>query len=535
MNDENLENKLDETKEAAEETVTETISNDPPIKIADTNEKPEEVKEEVVEVKEEEPKEEGPKEEPKQEEGPFGGPIKPPAEEKVEVTTPPAEEDKEKKKSKTAAIAVVCLLVILTIGIAAYLFLSQNPKTVFHKFFTTVQTNVKSNEYLKDTSKIKGHAEFTATTNLEGFDKIITDKKQIIDYGYDQNKKVLELGIAGENTNNAGLVIFVKDGKTYAKFNSQNKMTLLDNSQTFGQYAMMLEELANTESISKDDALYLIDKIISLVDTSMIDGNYSKSKETVSINSKKVHLNKFTYTVDKKVIVEQGNKILKGLKEDKKAKEIINSLLKSAEITIDDLEEAKEEDLGDVKPLKFSIFTKGFKSVFAGIKFEFEEESVLYAMNNGEYTINAKTDGANIDITSQKENGKDVIKAVAKDNDGNTMAKATATINTLTDTKLDFDYSLTFGALKANGKVSIVGDEKSSKFSISANIDKSRFTIKGNTKQVEGEVADYETTTEQLNDIEISGYGIVELQNTYLANYIVQTAAAQSALTQPTE
>ena len=540
MNDENLENKLDETKEAAEETVTETISNDPPIKIAETNEEPAssdevaasseepaEKKEEPVEVKEEI------KEEAKEEKGPFGEKLEPPATEEVkeDPATPPTE-DAEKKKSKTAAIAIVCLLVVLTIGIAAYLFLSQNPKTVFHTFFTTVQNDLKSSKYLQDVDKIKGRAEFTATTNLDGFEKILTDKKQIIDYGYDRNKKVLELGVAADNSNNAGLVLFVKDGKTYAKFNSQNKVSLLDNSQTFGSYAKILEEFANTETISKDDAVYLIDKIITLVDSSMVEGNYSKSKETVTINKRKVHLNKFTYTLDKKAFAEQSNKIVKGLKEDAKAKEIVNKLFAAQDMSIDDFTEIKENDLGEMKPVKFSIFTKGFKSVFAGVKIEEENNSALYAMNNGEYAFNAITEGSRFEVNSKKDGDKNVVTAVAKDSDGNTTLKATANVNTLTDTKLDFDYNITSGTLKVNGKVSIVGDEKSKKFSISANLNKSRFTVKGNVKQVDGDVADYETTTDQLSDLEISGYGLIELQNTYLANYMLQMAGQNAAAAQ---
>ena len=39
--------------------------------------------------------------------------------------------------------------------------------------------------------------------------------------------------------------------------------------------------------------------------------------------------------------------------------------------------EIKENDLGEMKPVKFSIFTKGFKSVFAGVKIEEENNTCV--------------------------------------------------------------------------------------------------------------------------------------------------------------
>ena len=545
MNDENLDKNVEETKDAVSETASEAVSNEPPIKVADSApeatpvpEVSEEPKEEVSEAAPEEtagekvfestpeaPKEEAAPEVAVEEEKKEEAPVETPTEEPTET---PGEEGELKKAGGKGKIVVPAIaILILAAAAVGFIFLSKNPKTVFHKFFTTVQSNVKSNEYLNSENKIKGQTEFTISSDLEGFDSVFTDKKQTITYGFDANKHTLEFGVAGESADNTGLVAFVKDGHTYLKLNKADKTTLLDNSESFGQYAQLLNSVVNSNTISNQDLVYLIDKTISLIDTSMMDGKYSKGKETVTINKSKVRLNKYTYKIDKDVLVTQGNKVLKGLKEDKKAKEIINGLLKSQNMTLDDIPEIKSDDIGDMNAINFSIFTKGIQAVFAGIKFEVDKNAFTYAINGEEFVITSTGDDGSLNVSSVKKGSNNVVTAVIKNKEGKDQGKLEATVKTLTKEKLDLDYKLSLGGQAITGTLNVTGNDKASKFNATVKLEENTITLKGTSKAVNGEVANYSTSTTDMNDLEIMYYGVNELQGTYLANFIaLQTAQA---------
>ena len=536
MNEENLDKKVEETNASVEETASETVTNEPPIKVAEPAPEAEPAKEVVEEVKEEikeEVKEPAPEETAGEKvfEGTETAKEEPTTETPAEPSTeaPATGEVPVEKKSggKGKIVIPAMILLILCAAAIGFVFLSQNPKTVFHKFFTTVQSNVKNNEYLNSENKVKGQTEFTISSDLEGFDKVFTDKKQILTYGFDASKHTLEFGVAGESTDNTGLVAFVKDNHAYLKLNKADKTVLLDKSQSFGQYAQMLVQAVNTNTISNQDAVYLIDKTISLIDTSMMDGKYSKGKETVQIGKNKVKLNEYTYKIDKDVVVSQGNAVLKGLKNDDKAKEIINSLLKAQNMTIDDMEEIKAEDIDEMDPVKFSVFTKGLQATFAGVKLEIDKNELVYATSNGEFVINSTGDNGGFNITSVKSGNKDVITGVLKGSDGSDQGKIEATVNECSKGKLDFDYKVSMGTQNLSGKVNVTGTDKSSKFNASVKIDKNTITVKGTNKMVNGEVANYSTSTTEMNDLEIMLYGANELQGTYIANFIALQQAQQ--------
>ncbi len=463
-----------------------------------TNE--EEVVEEVVEEVMEEPAEE--QEEVKPEE------VKEP--ENVENVVEKKNDSASNKSANFIPLIILIVIVVALFGGCYYFVSNKTPKDIFK---TTIRTLKKytANIATEDISKYKGTLNYSIETNIDELRELADVKRSVV-YGIDRKNKKLELGINTTGDDKLGLLVYLKNGKTYVNFKSLNKTICLDDYDSFKGISEELEVLfENSSDISGEDIQYVANKAIDLLADSLVEDKISKKDSEIKVNGKKIKVVKTVYEIDEKVVEKQTKAVIEGLLKDSHSKEILKKIkLEDDKTLYDELDdtEVNKDEIGEVDTKIIIYTTSGFSSIFKGIEIESNDSKISYLTNNGDFDLVFDELGSKVTLKGIK---KDDYTQVTLDSD---FGKGKFKVRKFEDDNIDLDYNLEANDSEISGTILLKGNKDKFEGKVSVKIENQKLTVKFDNKSSKDDVANYSTKTTKMSESSIYENMISELSDT---------------------
>ena len=463
-----------------------------------TNE--EEVVEEVVEEVMEEPAEE--QEEVKPEE------VKEP--ENVENVVEKKNDSASNKSANFIPLIILIVIVVALFGGCYYFVSNKTPKDIFK---TTIRTLKKytANIATEDISKYKGTLNYSIETNIDELRELADVKRSVV-YGIDRKNKKLELGINTTGDDKLGLLVYLKNGKTYVNFKSLNKTICLDDYDSFKGISEELEVLfENSSDISGEDIQYVVNKAIDLLADSLVEDKLSKKDSEIKVNGKKIKVVKTVYEIDEKVVEKQTKAVIEGLLKDSHSKEILKKIkLEDDKTLYDELDdtEVNKDEIGEVDTKIIIYTTSGFSSIFKGIEIESNDSKISYLTNNGDFDLVFDELGSKVTLKGIK---KDDYTQVTLDSD---FGKGKFKVRKFEDDNIDLDYNLEANDSEISGTILLKGNKDKFEGKVSVKIENQKLTVKFDNKSSKDDVANYSTKTTKMSESSIYENMISELSDT---------------------
>ena len=285
------------------------------------------------------------------------------------------EKTKNKKSKVGIIIAIICiLLIILVVAVAMYLKYTRDNKKVISTGITTLTEKFEKmavrNEDIELTENytIDGNIKFDIESEmLDEYASVYTKYKPYVNlinnlndtdntFSVKQNindkKALFDISSKLDNEELLGAKLYITEDKEYYFVKG-----FLDKYIEYGdsKYFDSLEENQNTY----DNINYLYKFIIKSLKNNLKDEYFTKSDTVITIDGKKVNTKKITLKLDQKNGNELLGNILKDLKNDKKAKEILMSYDEDFEDT--EIENVIEYD----QEITFSVYVD---NIFYNIK-----------------------------------------------------------------------------------------------------------------------------------------------------------------------
>lgn len=280
-------------------------------------------------------------------------------------TTEPIE-----KKSSVAGTIITILILLVFAAIIGYLFWSNKPKNIFvtsinkmYSDFNTYVKDFKSNRIVE----LSRNNVIIYNTNIK-FDSDVSELDEFADLlkgltinyilGMDQKNEKMNINfdIKSDENELMNLKLYNESNLLYLLDEKLDKYIIIDNVDP---------SIINKEK-TKDEILYLIEKVKDLFIKSLKEEYFDKEEESLIINNEVVDTKKTTLMINDKRLKEILIFIINGLKSDEHSIEAIitinNSNINKEEILeIFDkiLEECKKQDLLLDGEIILELYSKG--------------------------------------------------------------------------------------------------------------------------------------------------------------------------------
>lgn len=280
-------------------------------------------------------------------------------------TTEPIE-----KKSSVAGTIITILILLVFAAIIGYLFWSNKPKNIFvtsinkmYSDFNTYVKDFKSNRIveLSRNNVIIYNTNIKVDSDVSELDEFADLLKGLtINYilGMDQKNEKMNINfdIKSDENELMNLKLYNESNLLYLLDEKLDKYIIIDNVDP---------SIINKEK-TKDEILYLIEKVKDLFIKSLKEEYFDKEEESLIINNEVVDTKKTTLMINDKRLKEILIFIINGLKSDEHSIEAIitinNSNINKEEILeIFDkiLEECKKQDLLLDGEIILELYSKG--------------------------------------------------------------------------------------------------------------------------------------------------------------------------------
>ena len=441
-----------------------------------------------------------------------------PAKEQEEVKEPENVENVVEKKNDSASnksanfipLIILIVIVVALFGGCYYFVSNKTPKDIFK---TTIRTLKKYTAPIatEDISKYKGTLNYSIETNIDELRELADVKRSVV-YGIDRKNKKLELGINTTGDDKLGLLVYLKNGKTYVNFKSLNKTICLDDYDSFKGISEELEVLfENSSDISGEDIQYVANKAIDLLADSLVEDKISKKDSEIKVNGKKIKVVKTVYEIDEKVVEKQTKAVIEGLLKDSYSKEILKKIkLEDDKTLYDELDdtEVNKDEIGEVDTKIIIYTTSGFSSIFKGIEIESNDSKISYLTNNGDFDLVFDELGSKVTLKGIK---KDDYTQVTLDSD---FGKGKFKVRKFEDENIDLDYNLEANDSEISGTILLKGNKDKFEGKVSVKIENQKLTVKFDNKSSKDDVANYSTKTTKMSESSIYENMISELSDT---------------------
>lgn len=395
-----------------------------------------------------------------------------------------------KKKNTTLIIiivvAVIALLAILGIFVIAPMIKKSltTPQMVYEVAIqnATKEINTTINDSFHDKNIVD--VNFTVDSNMP----TISDFNGYtfgINAGIDAKSEALQAGLYMKNdTTEYSLYEYIKDGKKYARYSTDNELNFLgelSEQETDQLFAIFKELLESQDTITNEDANYLVNKFSELLVSSFEEDKFSREETTLKINGKNVKVLNNKYVIDEATAKKMAKHILDGLRSDDKTIKIIAKISKLTEEEVKEqlkFPEESEETEDTAKNEKPTVLTMNLytdtnlkESVGFALTDNNDEMYIHYytAENAFEFELYSKT----IDEETNEDLENKITVEGFESNKGQTIIISSSDkkvmsmiIKENTDTKLVLDYEI-FGdegaSVKGTFKMSNDDDGKRNK------------------------------------------------------------------------
>ena len=326
---------------------------------------------------------------------------------------------------------------------------------------------------------------------------VLSDSNTSVELNTDYDNNYLEGNVDFKyNKEKISANVYIKDGKLYFKSKDLlNKNILIGDSN----YSKLLSNY-----ISLKDINYLLSYVIKSIESLDISDNISSTKESLKINNQVINSNKYTLTIDEKLISNFFNIFANNISKDKNAINILNKIYDNDDNS-DITENIKElyENIIDASDknnqnLVVSIYTTGMfqNFVMQTIDTTIDEKDLnisLISLNSNSFdnSLSINYNDSKLTINSKNKDGNANIEGVFEENSKRYVSNLSGT---LTPSKLDLKYTLKeeekeilngiikysqeFKSNKKTGNIEIFFDASN------INFGKGTFRIETSTKQV---------------------------------------------------
>lgn len=291
------------------------------------------------------------------------------------------ENEYEKNKKKNGIIAIVCAVIIIILGLVfAYtkFFSAKNIFTRavdkkysdFEKWLDNNWDESKSNKSLLISQDVKVKIDGSAFVTDQSVNTLISEINKLelkTKVGIDSKNSNVLMNIDTLYDNSELLVLgaYLKDNKYYLELKN-----LYDK---YIEISDMVELEEVNVDVEKSDVKYVLSSVEKSFTKNLNDKDFKKSKETITVNGKKVKVSKITYNLSQKTIYELSIKMLEDLKNDSKFIKILSKISGTKEAVIkDSLKDAisdikdglKDADTENV--ISLSTYVKGLNKKYIG-------------------------------------------------------------------------------------------------------------------------------------------------------------------------
>ena len=279
----------------------------------------------------------------------------------------------EQKKSKKGIVAFIVTLVILVVGLLGFTFyITRTPKMVFNGFVNKLFKEVESSMVDFDTMKGSLTLQTSLSTNDESSEilDIINDIFVSIDYEIDYTKKDALLGINTKYDNDKllNLDVYLKDNKGYVLLEDlYDKYISVDVGD--------IDSLFETTDVK--DSKTVFSEVRSAITKSLKNEYFTKSKEEITIDGKKVEVTKNILSLDK-----NGEAIAKDvLTYLNNSDKFVESFSNISKLEKNEIKSMIEEELKSLEgsnssvqhKVSLSIYTKGLMNEVVGVELSYVE------------------------------------------------------------------------------------------------------------------------------------------------------------------
>lgn len=340
-------------------------------------------------------------------------------EEKKETTI-----DKQKRVNPKLIVILIIALILMVIGI--YVLYFQNNKRVIGKAIDNIKNDTEKYFSPKNSDQNVGD-NYTSETDF----KFNIESEYLSAYLL-SSPEVAPFAKMIENLSKTENKITVKQDKANKKayFDIDSKLNneslfkmkyLIENNTEYYYIEDFLDQYINNgtsnyfESLtssdtSKENIEYVYEFAISSFKRNLDNSYFSKKGEKVKTNGKEKTLQKVTLELDNGRLVELADKILKDLKNDKKANRILTGIdddFKNAKVN------KKETILNNDEKLIFSVYAHN-------ITYQIEKYHLEYKVGNDSYILTYEK--GNQDIIEIKENDTNLFSATITEKDEKLIA-----------------------------------------------------------------------------------------------------------------
>ncbi len=281
---------------------------------------------------------------------------------------------------------------------------------------------------------------------LSGSAGVDVDKKEIL----------VEAGVKGKKEKLA-LKVFLQDNVAFIKTSFYDKVIKVEGEDL--DLDADFEEITKTlDEFEIDPALYdnILEAVVKALEKSLDKDSMSKEKTTIDVLDKEIKVTKHTYKLNEKSIQKLIRGFADNLLEDK---DFVSNVAKASNIDKSEIKDALKKmkdgarDITFDTTINFSVYTKGLLSDICGYELKVEKEKVFYYYENGDNVEAELNAGKKIKLTI--EDGKKEREGKLT-YDGETIASAT--IRSLEEGNIDFDFTIHLSELDSIGLNSDMGD-----------------------------------------------------------------------------
>ena len=331
------------------------------------------------------------------------------------------------KTKKAFPKGIIIALVVVVLGVLGYFViypfivgkLMSKPENVYKSsidsFTEKINSVVKENTIKeKDLYNLKLSIDSNFFDNMgEDFDLSgIFDAQYEFNFGIDPKSKKMQAGFnIAENNDDYGIDLFIRDGKLYTDFSTNEDLLLFPTIEGFD-----LDELNKafdyyqSSNLSNKDIIYMINNISNSLKASLDEKKLSKDSSTIKINKDELKVNKNTYTFDKECFEETIKTIIKGIENDEK---FVDILTKLTNVEVEEVKENLDDmmsdlDIDDDFEIIFNIYTSGMKNDVVGFDLinDNEDTVIKYYFKDGNFNFNLDIEEIKIEAIGKKDGSK---------------------------------------------------------------------------------------------------------------------------------
>ena len=314
------------------------------------------------------------------------------------------------KKSLGLIIATI-LIVVGCLGYFGYRYMTPKKALVrtLYSYKESFFDNNKNNDNIRkilsnDYKELDVNGKFSYSGQDIGFDVEYNqdDKNKIsqIKYDLDIDKSKISGDLVSTNKK---LYIMVKNAFKKYYYVDMSEMGSIFNSDYID--VLKLEDEVDVEK--------LIDLLIDSIDENISNSSFVSSKETITINDKKINTTKYTMVYDRDLKYDITKTFYQKTKKNNDASITMSKLLNVEEKDLDKILNKKLEGLleGEDFSYKINVYTKLNKTYL--VEIENDKTSIGVSKDKGTYNFIIKSDGETITGKLFTHN-KDKIKLEAK-------------------------------------------------------------------------------------------------------------------------